>query len=239
MKHYELSDRFSNFIDSYLDTEFESFDLNSTIISELIYKHLVKIKASLWKQGVLLNRKKRISISDIFQDIIALYLKLSLGKDFEVILEIKVGKYQPDILIKYKGKNHFIIEIKTTIGWDRNSLNGSMQNRIENLSDTFQIPIDNVIYIFESPWNINKAFVEKYWNIEERKVKPLPTDFPYNSIRPLFTGTDPFYWDYESGFDKYNSYKVFSDLEIEGYSKNSVIVPLELTIREIIDKAKD
>lgn len=236
MKHYEIGNRYANYIDAFIDNEDVNFNLNTNEISILIFKHLFKIKATLWKQAVLMNRKKRISISDIFQDIIGLYLNLSLGKEYEVIFEMKVEKYQPDILIKYKGKNHFIIEAKTTIGWDRNLINGAIQNRILNLSNIFEIPQENIIYIFKSPYNINKSFVEIYWNEIERKAKPLPVESPFNQIRPLFTGTDPFYM-VEKDFDRNNSYKEYSEEEIEKLAEEKIIIPLELTIKEIIEKA--
>lgn len=238
MKHYEISDYYLKFIETFTNVDSEIFDLETKEISRAIYKHIFKIRCGLWKQSVLFKRRKRISISDLFQDIIALYLKLSLNSSkFEIVLEEKSGKLQPDILIKHNGNNHFILEIKTTIGWNRNSLNGAIQNRINQLSNEFQIPLDNVVYIFLSPWNVNKKFAEKYWDITENQPNPLPKEFPFNKIRPLMTADDPYYWNHEKGFDRSKSFKDYSDNEIENFSKNSIVVPIEVTIKEIIKAA--
>ncbi len=125
--HNEISDFYDKFLESFYQTKKTNFDLEQNEISKSIYKHIFKIKSSLWKFGEKFNRLKRSSISDIFQDLIALYLKLSLDDNFEVILEKKINRLQPDILVKHNEKNLFIIEIKTTIGWNRKSLNGEIQ----------------------------------------------------------------------------------------------------------------
>lgn len=227
--HNEISNFFDKFIESFYQTEQTSFNLEKNEISKSIYKHIFKIKSSLWKFGEKFNRQKRVSISDIFQDLIALYLKLELDNKFEIILEEKINRLQPDILIKHNGKNLFILEIKTTIGWNRNSLNGEIQKRIIDLSKTFEIAEENVVYIFQSPWNVNKAFAEKYWNIELNQPRELPKEYPYNKIRPLLTAEDPFYWK-EHKDRKYHKY---SEEQIEHFSQNSIVIPLELTIKEI------
>jgi hypothetical protein len=227
--HSEVSHYFNKFIEAFYKVEPTAFDLENFEISKSIYKHIFKMKSSLWKFGEEFNRKKRASISEIFQDLIAMYLKLELDENFEIILEEKKEKLQPDILIKYKGKNIFILEIKTTIGWNRNSLNGEIQKRIENLSRVFNIPKDNVVYIFQSPWNVNREFTSRYWDIENSKPCELPKEFPYNKIRPLLTGDDPFYWKQHD--DK--KYHEYSENEIEQFSHLNIVIPLELTINEI------
>ena len=228
-KHTEISDFFDQFLKSFYQTEKINFDLEQLEVSKSIYRHIFKIKSSLWKYGEKFNRKKRISISDIFQDIVALYLKLVLDENFEIILEEKIEKLQPDILIKYKGKNLFILEIKTTIGWNRNSLNGEIHNRISKLSDKFTVPKENIIYIFQSPWNVNKAFAQKYWDIENNISKELPNEYPFNQIRPLLTADDPFYW--KEHKDK--KYYEYSEEQIKGFSQSNIVIPLEITIEEI------
>jgi len=231
--HNEISDFYDKFLESFCQTKKTNFDLEQNEISKSIYKHIFKIKSSLWKFGEKFNRLKRSSISDIFQDLIALYLKLSLDDNFEVILEKKINRLQPDILVKHNEKNLFIIEIKTTIGWNRKSLNGEIQKRIFDLSKNFGIQKENIVYIFQSPWNVNKEFAEKYWNIKENKPKQLPNKFPYNNIRPLLTAEDPFYRKENKG-KKYHEY---TEEQIDSFSQNSIVVPLELTIKEIIKAA--
>ncbi len=127
------------------------------------------------------------------------------------------------------------MEIKTTIGWDRNSLDGGIQNRIFDLSKTFNIPKDNIVYIFQSPTNVNKAFAEKYWDSKNRKAKKLPTEFPYNKIRPLLHAEDPFYWKENKNIEYHN----YSNEYIENLSHYNIVIPLELTISEIKKAAKN
>lgn len=237
MKHNDVSKYYSQFIESFLIVENEKFDLETTEISSSIFKHIFKMKCVLWKQSVIFKRRIRISISELFQDIVALYLKLALKDEFEIILEEKVGKLRPDILIKYKGQNLFILEIKTTIGWDRKSINGSIQNRIKDLSENFNISKDNIVYIFMSPWNVNRQFAAKYWNSDYNKPMSLPEEFPYNKIRPLMTFEDAYYFKHEKGFDRQTNYIEYSEKQIDDLSINSTVIPLELTIKEIIKAA--
>jgi len=91
-------------------------DYKKTNISEAIYFHLSKMKYVGWKHRVDFNRSRKHSISDFFQDIISYYLKAALPDEYQVLLEQKIGKTQPDILVKRRNKNLFIIEAKTNIG---------------------------------------------------------------------------------------------------------------------------
>lgn len=236
MKHTDLSTNFNLFTESFYNIEPIEFDLKEQEISKAIFTHIFKIKSSLRKQSAEFKRDKIISISEIFQDIIALYLKLGLGTEYDVILEPKINRLQPDILIKYNDKNLFIVEIKTTIGWDRGSLDDGIGKRIKDLSETFHIPKENIVYILQSPWNMKKEFTEKYWNINEKKARPLPTDDLYSKIRPLLTGDDPFYWKEE---DKDENYFGYSDEKIYQLAESRIVVPLELTINQIKEAIKE
>ena len=187
MNHINLIDNYIDYLHSFSKINRQEFNLESTEISQAIFVQIFRLKTALWKQSVEFRRMKRTSISDIFQDILALYIKIALDENFEVILEEKKGKFQPDILIKYNGENLFILEVKTNIGWERNSLSGHFQNRIKSISEVFGINEQNIVYIFQSPWNVNRDFTSKYLDFETWKAKPLPTKFPYNKIRPLMT----------------------------------------------------
>jgi len=232
MKHLELTDAYCEFTKGFHYPEPLNFDPNAQAISEFIFYHVFRIKDSLWKQMGPFERFKRIPTSDLLQDIIAYYLKAVLPQDeFKVLLEVKVGKFQPDILIQYNGKNLFILEIKTTIGWDRGSLNGAIQSRINDLSETFNIASENVIFIFQSPWNVSKAFCELYWK-DNTRVLNAELQFPYNRIRPLFNGEDPFY------YKDRNIAQVFDQEEIFRIAKRNVVVPIEMTINEILKAAE-
>ncbi|MGQ1891942.1 hypothetical protein ACT29H_15990 [Thermophagus sp. OGC60D27] len=235
MSQIEIGNSYAKFLDSFLNVE-NIDDLNSSKneISKSIYKQIFKIKVAQWKYKVKFKRRRNMAISDLFQDIVAFYISRSLGSDFEVIIEEKIGKLQPDILIKYKNKNIFILEIKTTIGWDRrmHEKGGNMEKRIKKLSEAAGIPEDNIVYIFMSPWNVNKKFAAKYWDLQEDRPKELPKEFPYNKIRPLLTNDDPFYWK-QNRNSRYEDFKEFSDQEIDNYAKKGIVIPLELTINEI------
>ncbi len=235
MKHLNLTKKYCEFIEEFHLVERIKFDETKTDISEAIFYHVFKVKQSLWKQMSNFDRLKRISTSDLLQDLIAYYLKATLPSDFKVVLEKKVGKLQPDILIEYQEGNLFIIEVKTTIGWDRNSIDGHIQSRIQDLSNTFQIPKNNIIYIFQSPWNVNKTFREKYWNAKENKpANNLDLEFPFNIIRPLFSGEDPFYYKRQGSENKY-----FDEEEIISLAKMNIVVPFEITISNILAAAQN
>src|SRR5690554_1045843 len=109
MNHSSLIDNYINYLNSFSKIERQEFNLDTTEISQAIFVQIFRLKTALWKQSVEFKRMKRSSISDIFQDIIALYIKLALDENFEIILEEKKGKFQPDILIKYKGQNLFVL----------------------------------------------------------------------------------------------------------------------------------
>lgn len=234
MNHSEISNYYSDFLDSFLYVDnIDDLNLSKKEISKSIYKHIFKIKTAQWKYKVMFKRRKNMAISDLFQDIVALYISLALGSDYEVIIEEKIGKIQPDILIKYKNQNIFIIEIKTTIGWERGMyMNGEMEERISSLSKAANISKDNIVYLFMSPWNVNKKFANIYWDSKTNQPKALPLEFPFNKIRPLLSGEDPFYWKEHIDFrDK--QYLEFSESEIDRFSESGIVIPIELTINEI------
>ena len=230
MNHLDISQKFDEFASAFYEIEDCKFNLENSEVSESIFFQIFKIKQSLWRQSVNFNRRIRISMSEIFQDLIALYLKLSLGDGFEIILEEKKEKLRPDILIKYKGKNIFIIEVKTTIGWERKAIRSVFPERIKKLAEVFDVPEKNVIYILQSPWNVNNDFTSKYLDLKTHKFKSLPLEMPFNQIRPLLTGEDPYYCK-ETDVNKPTK---FSDDEIKEMAKNRIVVPIESTIKQIL-----
>lgn len=90
-----------------------------------------------------------------------------------------------------------------------------------------------MVYIFLSPWNVRKVFAERYWDEKNSKSKGLPTEFPFSQIRPLMTNDDLFYW--KKHRDK--KYFEYSEDYIKELSQRSIVIPLELTIEEIITAA--
>lgn len=234
MKHEELSEHYINFIEALSDYENVEFDLEDNEMSKSIFKHIFKIKLAQWKLRIKFKREKKTAISDLFQDIIAYYLKTYFSDDYEIILEQKKGRLRPDILIKYKKKNLFIIEIKTDLGFARKSVNDGIPKRIENLSKEFNVLKDNIVYILISPYNINKAFREKYWDNTKQEAHKLPSEFPYNKIRPLLANEDPYYSKKEKiGPEDY------TDKKINDLAESSIIIPLEKTIKDIVAAANN
>jgi hypothetical protein len=154
---------------------------------------------------------------------------MALNEDFQVILEEKQDKLQPDILIKYKSKNLFILEIKTTIGWSRKGdWKEEVDKRIKALSETFEVLDENIVYIFQSPWNMKRDFTKRYLDLKTKKPLPLKDKGIFNKIRPLLTNDDPYY------LKKHLTPEEYTDEIINDISKTGIVIPLELTIKEIL-----
>jgi len=130
-------------------------DLDSNEISKAIFVDLARIKFAEWITKLKFNRKKRHTLSELFQDIIAYYLKCCLSDQYEIELEKKINKTQVDIAIKHHGKYSFLIEIKTNLGYERPDFNLpdpyiNIKNRIFELSKNFDVHRENIIYILET-----------------------------------------------------------------------------------------
>lgn len=211
-----------------------NLDLNGNKITKALFFHLFKAMHSEWKMRIKFERKVKHSLSGYFQDLIAFYLNIVLEDEFETILEFTKDKVRPDILIKYKGKYIFAIEVKTTIGWNRQGPQNLFKARIKEVSKIFKIPKENVIYIFMSPLNVNKKFASIYWDYEKSKPKEHPKEFPYSNIYPLFhKGPDPYYWKYEKDFDKNNQIKNFEKNEILKRAEENIICKFESVITKV------
>ena len=234
---FKGSDLYSKLLDSFANGDKLSVDLNSNEISKAIFYHTCKMKHAGWRMRVEFKRQKRHSLSDFFQDIVAFYLRASLPKTFEVELETKIADTQPDIAIKYKGLYIFVIEIKTNIGWDRRGPKETFPLRIGRLSENFDVPNENIIYIFEEHGNVSKDFSRRFWNRREEKAASAPDEFPYSQIKPLFNANDPYYWKYERGFDKKVKYKEFIDELVFERAEKSIVTKFEDIIGQIIRAA--
>lgn len=84
---------------------------------------------------------------------------------------------------------------------------------------------------------MSKAFTQKFWNQEKKEAMSLPTEFPFNRIRPLLTAEDPFY----SIEGKVMRKKAeFADLtyKIDENIESGIVIPLEKTIQDILTAAK-
>ena len=233
---FKGSNNFTEYLDSYSVKQKKVPDLNSREVSKAIFFHLIKMKLALINHKKSTNRRIKSTFAENFQDLLAFYLEVCLPNNFTVEQESRQGKLQPDILIKKDSKNHFILEIKTTIGWSRNQVSPPFDDtnplvaRITALASTFEIPKENILYIFENPFNINKEFVAKYWDRSPgnwRPQNPAPGDFPFSQIKPLFAGTNPEHWPNKTA-------ETFKDDSILKIAEGEIATPFESILSKII-----
>lgn len=211
------------------------FDVNSNFLTQNLFADLCELHHAGWKGMVLTGRKKRANISDEFEDILSFYLRTFLPMGFTVEQTPNKNGLNPDILIKKNGKNIFIIECKTTIGWKRDSPEKLFPGRIESLSENFEVPKQKIIFVFENHGNNGKNFSNLYWDKKLNEPKMLPKHFPYSQIIPLFNKPDPFYWTYERGFNKKEKFKVFTRENFLKMATTNTITKLENIISLIIN----
>ncbi len=235
---FEASKHYSALLDSFSCDEKLKVNLDSTGISEAIYFHICKMKYAGWRHRINFKRNRKHSISEFFQDIIAFYLKAALPNDYTIELEPKKNKTQPDIAIKRSNKYVFLIEIKTNIGWDRPDTTAidpykKIEDRITELSTSFDVPKENIIYVFEEHGNVSKEFSDRFWDKEQQKSKPRPKEFPFSIIFPLFNKTDPYYWKHSKGFNRTMEYRKLSDNEILFQAQHNIVTPIEEVLRRI------
>jgi len=231
---HSISENYGVFLDSYLNIKKENIEnYTDRKISIEIYYQVFKIHYYAGRYSKRFNRGVKHSTADVFQDIIAYYLKVFLNSDYDVVLETAKGKCRPDILIKKNGKNHFVIEIKTSIGWNRKSIvDGTIKNRIKKLSEVFDVNKNKIIFIFETHGNVNKEFSERYWDKIEAKPNKRPVVFPYNQIYPLFNSSDPYYMLNE--FDRNDLYeRTIGDKKIAELAKKNIVTGFEKIIKLI------
>jgi len=239
---FAASKHYSDLLDSFSCGDRLRVNLNNATVSEAIYFHICKMKYAGWRHRVHFKRSKKYSISDVFQDTVAFYLKATLPSDYIVELEKKIKHTQTDIAIK-RGDNYvFLIETKTNIGWDRpntelNDPYKKMRDRINELSANFAVPPENIIYVFEEHSNVSMAFSEKFWDSRLQKSKPRPTEFPFSVIFPLFNATDPYYWKHKKGLKRNIEYEEISDEEIKAQAKRNIVTPFEEILRRIMPAA--
>lgn len=163
------------------------------------------------------------------------YLRSYLPEGFDIKQSFYKDNVTPDILILFRDKPVFIIEAKTTIGWDRKGPTKSFPKRIQRLSELFNIPEKNVIFVFENHNNNGVDFSKKYWDKKTNSWKKQKLDFPYSQIKPLFNKPDPYYWKYERGFKKDSEIKDFTREDFLKLAKQNTIVKMEDILTQIID----
>ena len=194
-----------------------------------------------WKYKIQFQRKVKHSLSEYFQDMVAVYLKAILPDEYDVILEEQRNlnglHLRPDILIQKNGKDHFILEIKTNLGWMRPDFKsedpfGDMKKRIADLCQNFDIPEQNMFYIVEEVGNASKQFEQYYWDKKTQKPSLERSGF-VNQIKPLFYGTDPYYWaEYTKARDQ--KYPILSYDDLFHAAENRIVTPFEQIIKHIL-----
>jgi hypothetical protein len=234
-ERYKICEKYGEFLNSFIEQKKYKISNYKGDINKEIYHQLYKMHYYAGKYAKKVNRRKKHNFGEILQDIVAYYLNIFLDKKYEIILEESKKRFQPDILITKNGNNHFIIEIKTNLGWNRKYIaNGNLAKRIRKMAKVFDIEEKNIIYIFETPGNVNGEFKKRYWN--KSGPQEHPKEKLYNQIYPLFNATDPYYMVSEFKIDKEKIYNdehnniVIDDKKIEELAKNNIITNFKVII---------
>lgn len=231
----DIGQHYFNFMKSLGNTDKIDFDLNDNKVSIAFYNDLFRIKEAQYKYVKNVARGIRHTLADIFQDLVAHYIRRCLHNNiYEVKMEVKKGKYRPDILI-YKNDNpFFIVEVKTNIGWSRGSQRNWENDRIKPMSKEFGIPHENIIYVFLNPFNSGNDFLNKY--IDKEKEIPTQRDTLtgiYSRIYPLFTGTDIKYWELPNEI-KNNKNDLIDQKLLDQHAEKMIITRFELVLERIL-----
>lgn len=192
------------------------------VLSKALFFHLAKLRHAGWQYAAAVRRERRHSLSDVFQDLLAYYLRAALEPhglqvELEAMMPSTQGNKptQVDIVVrKNQGAESaaiFAIEVKTTIGRGRIRTAEDKQphiDRLEQVALNFGIPSNNVIFVYEEPSNNTGDFQRLYWTgpnkrdgipFPGRRMATRPADPLYGRIYPLFFGTDPKTWDWSTG----------------------------------------
>ncbi len=216
-----VSKHFGNFLKALGEGQLSS--CNSDLTYQIFYD-LFKIRVAQFEYKKNANRNIDYALSDIFQDLIARYLRASLSSNYKILLEYKQNKLRPDILVKKNNVNWAIIEVKTTIGWNRDLVkNDNYKERLKNLSSEFDVPLKRIFYIFESSRNVNKEFASYFKEGGKSEI----TKF----ILPLFEkNASPFFiHKKEDASNKIN----YSDKEIFSFYQENVITDFKEIVRKV------
>ncbi len=199
-------------------------DFNSDLTYQIFYD-LFKIRVAQKKYKEKTNRYKNYSLSDIFQDIIAHYLRLKLSqKEYKIYLEKTSNKLRPDILIEKNNKNWAIIEVKTNLGWNRHiTKKEKYLGRLKHLKKEFKdIPLERIFYVIETSSNVNKEFAS-IWSPKNKNNKKIK-----KHILPLFNETaEP------KNHIKKNELKGYSEKQIHTLYVNSKITNFKDIIKKV------
>lgn len=209
------SQRYASFLGSLApscDAKKLAYDRAEKPLSKALFFHLARMKHAGWEHRVQFKRRRKHTLAEVFQDLLVFYLRSALPREFDITVEEpspgkEAPKICPDILIRKGGRNHFVIEVKTTMGWNRPG-SGSpnrhltleqkyeqLSGRIDKVAGAFGVPTANVIYIFEGPENLDAEFENLYWDRQTWEGRTRAgLSFPLSQIYPLFHKVDPYNW---------------------------------------------
>ncbi|KXU87146.1 hypothetical protein CR51_36035 [Caballeronia megalochromosomata] len=186
------------------------FTLEGRELSKALFCDLARIKYAAWRHRAKFSRGKSHSVSEIFQDLLAYYLRCALDPAlFAVVLEEhrRDEKCRSDIIVKRKVagnefKASFVIEVKTTTGFAPLSSDEARVKavaRLKQVAKAYRVFEHNVIYVYQEPRNNGKGVELMYWNSQQMQA---PENFsraslppPFDRMYPLFDRTDPVQWE--------------------------------------------
>lgn len=242
---------YKKFLDEFTNVEKQNYDSSKTDVTVALYKDWFEMHLATWEHAIKTERDTRLALADVFQDLLVHYLDTFLPHEYNAIPEFTVQskpKLQVDIAVKKNNKICFLIEVKTTLGWDRGSIDSKMNEgdvselkvvqRREQIAKATGINKENVIFILSSFVNVNKYFREQFWIKESRSDIGLPIalkerrkDEPFNFIYPMFNQYDPRYITNKKikGFDAKNSkhLKLYNADEVNILAFENICTPFE------------
>ena len=251
---------YKKFLDEFTNVEKQSYDSSKTDVTMALYKDWFEMHSSTWEHALKTERDTRLTLADIFQDLLVHYLDVFLPDEYNAIPEYTIQlkpKLQVDIVVKKNNKICFLIEVKTTLGWDRASIkkaiiSGNTEEikvvkRREKIAKAAGIDKENVIYILSSFQNVNKEFREKFWKNENKSNIGFPIniaernkDEPINFVYPLFNQYDPRYITSKkvTNFDPKNRkhLKLYNGDELNNLAFENICTPFE-HILDLIKKS--
>ena len=236
-KLFDGSKHYQAFLQSLSSPKKIKCNLEGNALSRALYYHIFRIQLAGWEYMDVNNRANRHPISEIAQDIIGYFINAALPNEYSIKFEVQGQNRKPrvDIAILKNGLIHFMIEVKTNLGYQRHTINKEIKDRRNLIAKNFNLDESKVIYILLSDGNVNRDFSAHYWDsktdtsVEVKDERRFAT--PYNFIFPLFHESDPRYMKH----DEKKSVK-YTDAEILDIAEHNIITPLEHIISLIINE---
>ena len=162
-------------------------------------------------------------------------------------LSEKVKSIFVDIAINKNDQPHFMIEVKTNLGYQRGSVQQNSEEksivemRRDRIAEAFNVDVSKIIYVLLSDGNVGKEFRNRYWNEDKSSANDIKSkarmETPFNFIFPLFHDADPRYYKYGDQADEMKETKHSSDDKIMDYAEANIVTPLEHIVKLILSDA--